>query len=119
MEWVIDKGRPICPQIYEQVCLEIAKETFEPHEKLPSVRELALAIGVNPNTVQRSLDELERDGVLYSVRGSGWFVAEDIRAAKAIVHEMLEKKTADYFETMRMLGLDADAVKQYVKEWTV
>ena len=119
MEWVIDKNRPICPQICEQVCLEIAKETFGAHQKLPSVRELALAIGVNPNTVQRSLDELERDGVLYSVRGSGWYVAEDVSVAKAILRDMLEQKTVDYFEAMRVLGLDADAVKQYVKEWTV
>ena len=76
MDWIIDKNRPICPQISEQLCLEIAKGKFEPFEKLPSVREIAMAAGVNPNTVQRSLDELERSGVIYSVRSSGWFVSE-------------------------------------------
>ena len=78
MEWIIDKGRPICPQICEQLCLRIANGMFAPHEKILSVREIAVAAGVNPNTVQRSLEELERRGILYSVRGSGWFVADDI-----------------------------------------
>lgn len=119
MDWIIDKNRPICPQICEQLCLEIAKGKFEPFEKLPSVREIAMAAGVNPNTVQRSLDELERSGVIYSVRSSGWFVSEDITTARERLNEILAQKTADYFAEMQVLGLDATAVKQYIEEWKV
>jgi len=117
MDWIIDKNRPICPQICEQLCLRVAAGHFVPHGKIPSVREIAVAAGVNPNTVQRSLEELERRGVLYSVRGSGWFVSEDIAHAKEILSGILAKKTADYFAAMAVLGLDAAAVKEYVKEW--
>lgn len=119
MEWVIDKGRPICPQICEQLCLRIANGMFAPHEKILSVREIAVAAGVNPNTVQRSLEELERRGVLYSVRGSGWFVADDIGLAKEVLNGILAQKTADYFAAMQILGMDTAAVKEYVKEWKV
>ena len=117
MDWFIDRNRPICPQICEQRCLRIATGTFAPHEKLLSVRDIAVAAGVNPNTVQRSFEELDRKGILYSVRGSGWFVGEDISLAKAILDELLSQKTADYFATMQQLGMDAAAVKEYVKEW--
>ena len=119
MDWIIDKTRPICPQLCEQLCLRIAAGTFAPHEKLPSVREIAVAAGVNPNTVQRSLDELEGQGILYSVRSSGWYVAEDLSLATEVLSGILAKKTADYFATMAILGMDAAAVKNYVKEWNV
>jgi len=119
VDWIIDKNRPICPQICEQLCLRIAKGMFAPHEKILSVREIAVAAGVNPNTVQRSLEELERRGVLYSVRSSGWFVTEDIALARTVLEDILAQKTADYFAAMQILGMDTTAVKEYVKEWTV
>ena len=119
MDWKIDKSRPICPQICEQLCLRISSGKYSPSEKILSVREIAVAAGVNPNTVQRSLEELERQGILYSVRGSGWFVGEDVTLAKKILAELLAQKTADYFESMSLLGMDEAAVKDYVKEWNV
>ena len=117
MDWFIDKNRPICPQICEQLCLRIAGGVFTPHQRLLSVREIAVAAGVNPNTVQHSLEELERKGLLYSVRGSGWFVGEDITHAKEVFAGILAQKTADYFASMEHLGMDAEAVKEYVKGW--
>ena len=119
MDWIIDKGRPICPQIGEQLCLRIAKGMFAPHQKLPSVREIAVVAGVNPNTVQHSLVELERKGVLYSIPSSGWYVAEDTALAREVLQGILVQKTADYFAAMSVLGMDAAAVKEYVKEWDV
>ena len=119
MNWTIDKNRPICPQICEQLCLEIVTGTYAPGARIDSVREIAVAAGVNPNTVQRSLEELEHKGILYSVRGSGWFVEEDIARAKEVFSDLLAKKTADYFASMAALGMDETAVKDYVKEWKV
>ena len=63
MQWKLDKDRAVCPQICEQVCLRIALGEFAAGEKLLSVREVALAAGVNPNTVQHSFDILERKGM--------------------------------------------------------
>lgn len=117
MDWYIDRSKPICPQICQQLCLKIDKGDLASNEKILSVRELAVAIGVNPNTVQRSLETLEQNGILYSVRGSGWFVSEDTSPAKQILTDLTAQKTADYFSEMQRLGLDAAAVKEYVKEW--
>lgn len=117
MEWMLDKVRPLCPQICEQLCLRIALGVFAPGQRLLSVREAALEAGVNPNTVQRSFETLEQQGILYSVRGSGWYVAEDITPAKAALERLREEKTAAYFESMSLLGLDTNATKTYVKEW--
>jgi len=119
MDWVIDKNRPICPQLCEQLCLRIATGVYAPGEKLLSVRDIAVLAGVNPNTVLRSLEELEQKGILYSVRGSGWYVEEDTAPAKKVFAGILAQKTAAYFAAMEILGMDAGAVKEYVKEWKV
>ena len=56
MIWSLDKNRPLCPQICEQICVSIANGTFLPGSRLMSVREMAISAGVNPNTVQRAND---------------------------------------------------------------
>ena len=117
MKWRIDRSKAICPQICEQICLEIAYGNFKPNEKILSVREVALDAGVNPNTVQNSFNELERQGILYSIRGSGWFVAEDISLAKETLKQIINEKTAAFFTEMSNLGLSYEEIKEYVKEW--
>ncbi|MBE6619498.1 MAG: GntR family transcriptional regulator [Ruminococcaceae bacterium] len=117
MEWTLDKSRPICPQICEQVCLRIVLGEFQAGERLLSVRDVALAAGVNPNTVQKSFDILEEKGILYSQRGSGWFVSEDVASAREMYSEILNEKTAEYFSAMRALGMDHEQTKKYVSEW--
>lgn len=117
MQWALDKTRPICPQLCEQVCVRVAKGEFQPDTRLLSVREVAVAAGVNPNTVQRAFEQLERDGILYSVRGSGWYVSADTDKAKEILSALTKEKTAAYFAAMEALGFDVNAVKEVVKEW--
>ncbi len=117
MSWKLDKNRPICPQIVEQICVKIACGVLLPEEKLLSVREVALEAGINPNTVQKSFEQLEQEGLIYSIRGSGWFVAECTERAKKIVAAMVNKKTEAYFNEMEMLGYSAEEAKKYVKEW--
>ncbi len=117
MEWILDKGRPISPQICEQVCLRIALGEYRAGEKLMSVREVALLAGVNPNTVQKSFDSLEDKGILYSQRGSGWYVCEDISEAKEALKKIYAEKTAEYFSVMSALGMSEQETKKYVAEW--
>lgn len=117
MRWILDKNRPVCPQICEMLCVDIAKGAFAPDSRLPSVRELASALGVNPNTVQRAMETMEEQGLLYSVRGSGWFVREDTTRAVEELNRLRRDKTADYFRMMEVLGLSATEVKAFVKEW--
>lgn len=116
MQWFPDKNRPICPQICEQLCLEIAKGTYLPNGRLPSVREIAANLGVNPNTVQRAMEQLDRQQVIYAVRGSGWYVREDVSVAKAVLHEMRKEKVASFFTAMEALGMSPEQTKSFVGE---
>ena len=74
----IDPGShvPIYLQIADAVRAAVAAGVYRPGEVLPSLRAMAIEIHVNPNTVQRAYDELEREGLIYSQRGRGLFVAE-------------------------------------------
>jgi GntR family transcriptional regulator len=67
---------PIYLQIAEGIRSAVAAGIYRPGEALPSLRALAVEIQVNPNTVQRAYDELEREGLIYSQRGRGLFVSE-------------------------------------------
>ena len=117
MEWNLDKNRALCPQICEQVCVRIALGEFKAGERLLSVREMAVKAGVNPNTVQRAFEHLEGQGILYSLRGSGWYVAEDIMLARDTLEYMRAQKTAAYFEQMAALGMSPQDIERFVKEW--
>jgi len=101
----------------EQLCARIVAKEFLPNQRLMSVREVALAAGVNPNTVQRAFEQLEGQGVLRSERGSGWFVTEDIGCAQALYREMVQQKCRQFFLELQDLGMSPDAVKNLVKEW--
>lgn len=116
MNWTLDKSRPICPQLCEQICVAIANGEFQVGEKLLSVREIALLAGVNPNTVQKSFEELERRGVIHSVRCSGWYVNENIDAAAQEVKSLRITKTWEYLAAMAQLGCEAEEIIQYLNE---
>ena len=117
MQWKPDKVRPIKPQICEQICLNIVSGEFKPNEKIPSVRDMAIMFGVNPNTVQGSLDMLEGKGILYSVRGSGWFVSENTCLAENTLKKMLKEKTDAYFNEMTELGLTREQIGEYITQY--
>ena len=117
MNWLLDKSRPICPQISEQICAAIASGEIGPGERLLSVRDVAVAAGVNPNTVQKSFESLESEGVVYSVRGSGWYVSDNTENAARTVSELINTRIASFFDDMGRLGVSAEETKKYVKEW--
>ena len=116
MKWNINKSRPICPQICEQICVGIKNKELLPQEKIYSVRELAIKLGVNPNTVQKSLDILEEQGVIYSVRGSGWYVSEDISIAEKKVEKLVKNRVKEFLMEMENLGFDERKTLDYLKE---
>lgn len=71
-----DDARPIYVQIVDEIRRAVVVGSLAPDESLPSVRELASRLQVNPNTVSRAYRELERQGVVYVQRGRGTFVAD-------------------------------------------
>lgn len=69
--------RPIYEQIVDKISELILNGVLKPDEKMPSVRNLAMELSINPNTIQRAYGELERRGFLYSVKGKGNFVSDN------------------------------------------
>ena len=117
MEWALDKNRAICPQICERICVQIASGMLSPNQKLCSVRELAVRLSVNPNTVQKAFEQLESQHLIYSVRGLGWFVCEQCDTAKDIVQQIVQGKVQSFFKDLESLGISKEQIIQYVKEW--
>ena len=74
--------RPLYEQITEKFRMLILKGALPPGEKLPSVRQMAMELSINPNTIQRAYMELEQEGLIYPVKGKGNFVAEASRIVK-------------------------------------
>ena len=83
MKWQFSNSAPIYAQLIEQIKMAIVSGEFPAGERLPSVRELAAETGVNPNTMQRAMTELERDGLVYSQRTAGRFVTENTHRSSA------------------------------------
>lgn len=117
MNWTLDKNKPICPQLCQQLCASIAAGEFLPNQRLLSVREVAVTAGVNPNTVQRAFAQLEQQGILYSARGAGWFVSENTAAARDMRQELVRRKTENFFQEMNSLGVSGEEVKTIVEGW--
>lgn len=117
MEWKLSKNRPICPQLCEQLSARIALGSFAAGEQLPSVRALAVEAGVNPGTVQKAFEQLGRDGIIYAVVGSGWYVGDNRDAAEAAVERSRADKTRQYFSDMENLGMSEAETKEYTERW--
>lgn len=117
MKLKLNKSRAICPQLCEQLCASIAAGDYLPGQRLMSVRELAMTVGVNPNTVQHAFDLLEQQGILYSQRGSGWYIAQDISAACALHEKTVKDRLMDFFRDMEQMGICREKAKEMVKEW--
>lgn len=104
MAWKFTNNSPIYMQIMDEIKLQIAKGVLKPGEQVPPVRELALTAGVNPNTMQKALYELEREGVLYTQRTSGRFVSEMYSGESSIKESICRQYIEAYVGGMNELG---------------
>nr|WP_325204267.1 GntR family transcriptional regulator [uncultured Oscillibacter sp.] len=104
MQWQFSNDAPIYTQLIQQVKVGIVTGAFPPGERLPSVRDLATEAGVNPNTMQRALAELERDGLVYSQRTAGRFVTEDNTMINTAKRSLAQRHVKIFLEAMLQLG---------------
>ncbi len=114
MTWDFSGDRAIYAQIAEQVKLRIIAGIYPVGTRLPSVRDLAAEAAVNPNTMQRALSDLEREGLLYSERTSGRFVTEDSAMIAKIKTELAQSVIDEFFEKMERLGYTRTAASQLI-----
>ena len=104
MQWQFSNEMPIYSQLVEQIKIGIVSGMFPPGERLPSVRDLATEAGVNPNTMQRAMTELERDGLVYSQRTAGRFVPEDHAVIQAAKRDLAQRHIHAFLAAMLRLG---------------
>ena len=110
MEWHIRADLPIYSQLVAQIKLAIVSGIYLPGERLAPVRELAMDAGVNPNTMQRALQELEREGMMYSQRTSGRFVTEDVKVIENAKKMLAEEQIRSFLASMTKLGYPREEI---------
>ena len=104
MEFELQSSRPIWQQLAEQLSRRIVTGTYPPGSRFPTVRELAAEAGVNPNTMQRALAQLESDGLVITNRTAGRTVTEDVGVLDAMRKRLAAELTEKYFSDMNELG---------------
>ena len=118
MNWQFSNDAPIYAQLIEQIKVGIVAGGFPPGDRLPSVRDLAPEAGVNPNTMQRALTELERDGLVYSQRTAGRFVTEDISMIETAKRDLAERHIKTFLATMLRLGYRREEIVSLLRQET-
>ena len=116
MKWQFSNDLPIYSQLIAQIKVGIVTGAFPPGERLPSVRDLATEAGVNPNTMQRALTELERDGLVYSQRTTGRFVTEDQAMIASAKRSLAERHIQAFLEAMTHLGYDREEILTLLRQ---
>ena len=110
-------GIPIYMQIISHMKISIANGKYPPGSKVPTVRDMAMEAGVNPNTVQRAFTELERDGLLFTDRTNGRFVTEDKELLISLKKNMSETFIRELFEKLTQIGMSRKEIIDSVSAW--
>ena len=116
MEYVFDNERPIYIQLVEMIRIDIVSGKFKKGQKLPSVRELALMMKVNPNTMQKALVELENEKLIYTERTNGKYVTEDEKLIEKIKKQLAQEKVNNYLNSMKNIGISYELAVKYLQE---
>ena len=116
MDFEFDNERPIYSQIVEQFEIKIASGRIAPGEKIESVRELASQMKVNPNTMQKAMQELENEKLLFTERTNGRFVTADKHLIRKYREKYARDKPIRYLEYMRQLGFKDSETSEYIEK---
>ena len=117
MEFRTDQA--IYLQIADLFCENILLEKWTPGDRIPSVREMAVSIEVNPNTVMRTFNYLQEKGIIFNKRGIGYFVSEDgMQKTKALRKEdFVNQELPRFFREMNLLNMTMEDVRKYHQEY--
>ncbi|MEG2000566.1 MAG: GntR family transcriptional regulator [Evtepia sp.] len=116
MNWLFQSDLPIYSQLIHGITQGIVAGDFNPGERLPSVRELASEAGVNPNTMQRALTELERIGLVHSQRTAGRFVTEDENMIQETKKGLAREQIKGFVAAMISLGYTIQDIIDLIQE---
>jgi GntR family transcriptional regulator len=115
MEFKTDQ--PIYLQIMALIQNQIVSGALTKGEKIPAVRELALTLSTNPNTVQRALSELEREAIVFSKRGLGRFVTEDDTKIANLKQSEITQVIQTFMTDMQALGLSQKEILKTIERY--
>ncbi len=110
MAFEFNESAPIYLQILKKIKMDICSGHLQPGEKLPSVRDLAAANRVNPNTAQRVYQELEREGLTATQRGMGTFVTEDGELIASLRRVLANLEITTFLESMANIGFSNEEI---------
>ena len=116
MEWKLDDSRPIWPQLKEQLIIAIVAGRFQMGGSFPTVRELAEDAGVNRNTMQRALSELEHDGFVITNRTAGRTVTTDEGLVARMKEQIAMQNIEKFIREMEAIGYGADDIVKIIQE---
>lgn len=114
-EWSFSNDIPIYSQIVEQIKKQIISGKLKPGDRLSTVRDLANEAGVNPNTIQRALSELERMELVYSQRTSGRFITDNEDLIQRAKSEYAGRKIREFLQSMREIGLSEKEIIKIIE----
>lgn len=110
--WNFSNDKPVYLQIIDELYLRISSGTYKPGERIPSVRDLAEEARVNPNTMQKALAEVEREGYIISLRTSGKYLTDDINLIEALKNNRAENVICTFTAEMKKMGISmSEAIK--------
>ena len=116
MNFEFNNNVPIYVQIVEQLKIHIISGKIKPGGRLPSVRELALMLKVNPNTLQKALQELEEIKLIYTERTNGKFVTENQKLINKYKNEYALELSKKYLDNMEQIDFKLNDTIKYLKE---
>lgn len=112
-----EENKPIYKQIIHLVSLKLIQQEWQLGERIPSVRDMALQLRVNPNTVQRAYSEMERDGLIFSARGTGRFVTEDAKVIEELKAKITQEISQRFYLEMSHLGWTTEEIVGWVEKF--
>lgn len=111
-----DSKIPIYIQIIDFIKKDIIKGKLKPGEKLPSIRDISIELKVNPNTIQRVYQELERENITYTLRGTGTFVSQDENTVIILKKEMSRELVNGFISSMKDIGFNENEIIDALKD---
>lgn len=114
--WEFKNDRPIYIQIVEHIKLGICSGEYKAGDKLPSVREMATEAAVNPNTMQKAMMELERNGMVRAERTAGRFITDNTELLDEIKNNLAKEYITEFVAKMKKIGLDERDIVRMMEE---
>ncbi len=112
------ESQAIYLQIADYICETILKDKWQGGARIPSVRELAVSMEVNPNTVMRTFNYLQEKGIIFNKRGIGYFITEEGKSKTMELkkQEFIEEQIPRFIKTMKLLGIEMKDFEKFYSQ---